>query len=400
MKVLFITSGSQPMPATKGGAVETLVEGLLERNETGKKFNFEVISIYDEKAVEESHRYKKTKFIYVKRNQTMNKISNLIAACIYKTTKISINTKGDYITRIKKIIKKNHYDKIIIQNDAKLVIPVSNVTNAQIILHLHNDYLNENIKKCEEILGKCHRVFVVSEYIKKCVLTIKNSESQKIKVIKNCTDTEIFNPSAHLIDERNQLRSKYGIKKDDIVLLFSGRLTKTKGVKELIESFSKIKEKNIKLLIAGSSWYGVNTKVKYVRELEILTKSLSDKIVFTGFVPYKELAKVHAIADMALVPSIWEEPAGLVVIEAMSSSLPLIITNSGGMPEYVNDECAIIVERDNNLIESLKKGIEELIHSKVKREKMGEAGRKHVVELFNKEQYYNDFCKYLFEEKS
>ncbi len=400
MKVLFITSGSQPMPATKGGAVETLVEGLLERNEIGKKFDFEVISIYDEKAVEESYRYKKTKFIHVKRNQTINKMSNLIAACVYKTTKISINTKGDYIARVKKIIKKNHYDKIIIQNDAQLVIPVSNVTNAQIILHLHNDYLNKNIKKCEEILRKCHRVFVVSEYIKNCVLTIKNSESQKIKVIKNCTNIESFNPSAHLMGERNQLRSKYGIKKDDIVLLFSGRLTKTKGVKELIEAFSKIKEKNIKLLIAGSSWYGVNKKVRYVRELEMLTKSLSDKIVFTGFVPYKELPKVHAIADIALVPSIWEEPAGLVVIEAMSSGLPLIITNSGGMPEYVTDECAIIVERDNNLIESLQKSIEELMHSKSKRENMGYLGREHVVEFFNKEQYYNDFCKYLSEEKS
>ncbi|PGX10517.1 glycosyltransferase family 4 protein [Bacillus sp. AFS033286] len=397
MKVLFITSGSQPMPATKGGAVETLVEGLLEQNETDKKFDFEVISIYDKKALEESYRYKNTKFIHVKHNQTIKKMSNLIATCIYKATKIRINTSGDYIMRIKRIIEKNHYDKIIIQNAAQLVVPVSKVTKAQIILHLHNDYLNESIKNCEEILEKCHRVFVVSEYIKKCVLTIKNSESQKIKVIKNCTDTERFNPSSHLSNERNQLRSKYGIKKDDTVLFFSGRLTKTKGVKELVESFSKIKEENVKLLISGSSWYGVNTKVRYVRELETLTKTLKDKIVFTGFVPYKEISKIHAIADIALVPSIWEEPAGLVVIEAMSSGLPLIITNSGGMPEYVTDECAIIVERDNNLIESLKKAIEELIRSEVKRKEMGLAGRTHVVEFFNKEQYYNDFCKYLFE---
>lgn len=80
MKVAFLTYGTSPVPATKGGAVENLIEDLLDENEKYCNFEFSVLSIYEDKAVEKSKGYKHCSFgfeffdIYSKVN--INFISN------------------------------------------------------------------------------------------------------------------------------------------------------------------------------------------------------------------------------------------------------------------------------------------------------------------------------------
>ena len=68
MKIAVITSGFLPVPATKGGAVETLCENFIKVNEKYQKVKLVFFSIYDSAAFQEAKKYKNTKFIFIKSN--------------------------------------------------------------------------------------------------------------------------------------------------------------------------------------------------------------------------------------------------------------------------------------------------------------------------------------------
>ena len=72
MKVAFLTSGISPVPATKGGAVENLIEDLLDENEKKHSFDFSVCSLYEEKAADQSKKYKNSNFYFVKSPKVVN----------------------------------------------------------------------------------------------------------------------------------------------------------------------------------------------------------------------------------------------------------------------------------------------------------------------------------------
>ena len=88
----------------------------------------------------------------------------------------------------------------------------------------------------------------------------------------------------------------------------------------------------------------------------------------------------------------WEEAFGLIVVEGMCAKNPLIITNSGGMPEIVEDS-ATIVKRDN-IIEELSKEIEEIYYGRKKTEKMIKKYDK-IIKKFSIENYCKEFEKLI-----
>ena len=114
-----------------------------------------------------------------------------------------------------------------------------------------------------------------------------------------------------------------------------------------------------------------------------------DNVIPLGYIDYGKIHEYYAISDIAVVPSICPEGAGLVAIEGMASGLPLVITKSGGMPEYVIDEAAIKLDVSDNLASDLAKAISYLADNKEKRVKMGAAGRKHSVKFSNNAYYHN-----------
>ena len=69
---------------------------------------------------------------------------------------------------------------------------------------------------------------------------------------------------------------------------------------------------------------------------------------------------IYAMADVCVLPSIWNDPAPLAVIESLVSGKPLITTRSGGIPEYADGQSAIILERDGKLQKQLVRAMIEL----------------------------------------
>lgn len=100
------------------------------------------------------------------------------------------------------------------------------------------------------------------------------------------------------------------------------------------------------------------------------------------------------MADIAVIPSMWEEPFGLTVVEAMAAGLPLITTRSGGIPE-ICEGVATIVERDD-IVNNLAQAILDLYEHPEKRKQMAAASLKRA-KLFDKETYAKNFFEALEE---
>ncbi len=109
------------------------------------------------------------------------------------------------------------------------------------------------------------------------------------------------------------------------IVLFAGRLESYKGAHILLESLRYLPP-DIRIVIAG------------VGPEEARLKAMvrgDDRVAFLGFVPGNELWRLMAQAAVVVVPSIWAEPYGLVALEAMCQGTPIIVANSGGLPEIV-----------------------------------------------------------------
>lgn len=107
------------------------------------------------------------------------------------------------------------------------------------------------------------------------------------------------------------------------------------------------------------------------------------------------MPEVYSIADIGVIPSIWEEPFALTVIEQMAMQTPVIISDSGGMIELVDDKSAYIVKRGDSFIKQLKESIVRLIEEKDIRKSMGENARLKAKE-FSKKKYSIDFNSLLY----
>lgn len=403
MKVAILTSGVAPVPPTKGGAVECLVEHILNENEINKEIDIDLYSIYEKDAELISQKYKKTDFKYIKPSRIASFIDNSIYFIINNVLGKKENMKFrnifkrfEYVYKLKKYIFLNDYDKVILQNHPTLFLSLKGKNEEKYkdkyYIHLHNEV--KSLYGCDEVALNCKKIIGISDFICKSTSEfMKDYPKDKFSILYNCIDTDKFNKDLWLNNKAN-IRKKYGIKENEIVMIFSGRLTAEKGIKELIKAFKLIKSKNIKLLVVGSYFYNSDMSSSQSDEIDNLVKDIKDKIIFTGYIQYDDIPKVYAIADFAVLPSMWEEPAGLTIIESMSTGLPIITTESGGIPEYVTNECAFIIKRDKDIIKNLAEKIEILSNDKELREAMGKASRERALK-FNIKDYYKNFINII-----
>ena len=382
MNIILIMPNVFPVPAVKGGATETLMTNLLEENEKSGKINFTCISVYDEKAYEISKKYKYTNFIYIE-----EKRDNLDL-----TFEKSDNNFKKYMDKVYENIKDLEFDFLIIEGGdiTGYEYLLKRFPKEKCLVHIHGDALGDNnINK-----GIYYKFLAISKYTEKLIMSDNIIPKSQIELLYNSIKLEDFNKKISE-DEKIVLRKKYGIEKDDVVIMFVGRTIRQKGVKELILAFKQLKNiDKSKILIVGSANYGAKVKTDFDYELEEISKDIKEKIKFTGYVDNTELYRIQNISDIAVVPSMWEELFGLVVPENMASGLPLVVTKSGGIPEIVDNESAFVVEKNQDLIKNLSDKLDLLIENPDLRRKMGEAGRKRA-ELFGMDKYLDNFCEIM-----
>lgn len=158
-----------------------------------------------------------------------------------------------FLNKVSKILKKQDYDKIVIENHPTLFFALKMRRNylkydGKFYYHVHNEINGDY--GCTEIIARSKKILCVSNYIKQNIKE-KLGIYKNVEVMKNCINIENFNKKLEY-DEFNKVRKKYNISENDIVLIFSGRVTKQKGIIELLKAMKDIKEHNVKLLIVGS----------------------------------------------------------------------------------------------------------------------------------------------------
>ena len=383
--VCLIVPNVFPVPAVNGGACETLVETLIKENEKLNKINITCVSIYDEKAYKKSKEYKNTKFIYIK---DKNNTDNIDLSFEKEDKKLFL-----YMDDIYENIKDENLDFIVIEGgDLKAYkYLLKRFPKEKCIMHIHGISTGDN--EFEQIY---QYYIAVSNYAANHFLASGIIEKERVKVLYNGIEIEKFKRKLSL-EEKRELKNKYNIKENEKVIMFCGRTVIGKGIKELILAFKRMKNiNNAKLLIVGNSAFGKNIQTEFDRELIKISQDIKDKIVFTSFIPNDDLYKIHNIADIAVVPTIKEEAFGMVVVEAMASGLPLIVTRSGGIPEIVNEENAIIVDKDEFLIENIAKSLDFLVTNENKRINMGIKGAE-LANNFSGEKFYKGFINIIDE---
>lgn len=390
MKIAIIGPQGLPVPPVKGGAIETLIDVILRENEKEKKLEIDVYTIYDKDAMEYSKKYKEVNFIYLCKYKKYIKLRNKFISLFRRVFRK--NFAHTYAQGVCRGIKKNKYDKVLVEGDSSVIEPISKVISKdKIYLHIHHDPGMTNNSQFKKEINLCNKVIVVSNFIKSRLIECINF-NKNIEVLNNCTNTNIFNKNNYTYRKRNEIRNKLGIKENDTAIIFSGRPIKGKGVKELILAIKDID--NVKLIIAGSSGFGNKVKSEFEEELLKISSNMKGKVIFTGYIHNTEMPDIHSAADIAVVPSIMNDSAPLVVLEYMASGLPLITTDSGGIPELIDKECAIMIKRDEEIINNIKKSIELLKNNKVAREQMSE---KAFIkgQMFNEINYYNNLINII-----
>ncbi len=339
MKIAILTSGRLPVPATKGGAVETKLDYILDYNANHHLLDITTYSIPPDERIDKNT--KDNHYIYYsltsRWSNVWRKIHNLFVGKLYYDDKIEF-----FLHRCISDIKKKSYDAIILANRPGYALSLQKYTKAKIILQINNDYLNIKTKKAEQIKEACSLIITCSDYLNRLASEVPCKREVPIITVHNGIDIKRF------VEAKPIEKSRINLSDKDFVVFFSGRLTKEKGILELIQAIKKIKTiPHLKLIIAGASFYGKDTSVHpYLKELIKESEDIKDQVIFTGFIDYKEMPSFLKIANVIVVPSMWEEPFGLTVLEAMAAGVPLITTKSGGIPE-VCEGAAILLNRDN-----------------------------------------------------
>ena len=369
MKIAILTSGILPVPAVQGGAVETLTDFYLAYNQQHALHDITVYSIHPKLSL--WTRMKRKWFAWTHEGGYYHP------------------TIEYFLHEALKDIRKKHYDIIILENRPGYALKLKEVTDAQLVYHLHNDILNNKSPQAQELYDAAWRIITVSDYIKGRVKTLKADDTKCITV-HNGIDLQQFNSN------NMSNRSQFGLQADDFVLIFSGRINQEKGIMQLVEAMIRLQmATNIKLLVLGSSFYGnATTSDAFIVSLKAKAEQLKDRIIFTGFVPYSEMPRYLHIADVAIIPSVWDDPFPTTVLEAQAMGLPIITTRRGGIPEEVTEKNAILLKTDEHFVDNLAAAILDLYEHPEKRQQMSEASLQRA-KLFDEETYARNFFKAL-----
>ena len=230
--------------------------------------------------------------------------------------------------------------------------------------------------------GKMADLVVTVSYAMKDELIGLGFPKEKIQVSYNGVDPQKYDPANISKESIKKIRAKYGLKDDELMILFLGRLVGVKGIDKLIMSMPHILSKipKAKLIIVG-----VGDLQEYLTNLT-RTIRLDDYVKFCfDFIPEEERIAHYAACDLAVFPSYYE-PFGIVALEAMAMEKAVVVGAAGvsGMREIViccgEEQCGFHVDPNNP--SDIAWGVISALENPELRKQLGKNGRKRVLAEF------------------
>lgn len=317
-----------------------------------------------------------------------------------------------YMLKVAYDLRSQRCDIVHVHNSSQF-IPIIRALNPRIkiVLHMHCEWLTQlDPIVIERRISKADLIIGCSEYITAKIRCRFPRFAKRCRTVYNGVDTNRFSSrNEDMVTKENRIAR----------LLYVGRVSPEKGLHVLLEAFQIVARRfpYVHLDIIGSESKITGDFIVSLSDdsetqklatlfdrsyLNLLQKKIpaesANRVSFHSTVPHMELISYFKNADILVFPSVWNEPFGMPLIEAMACEIPVVATRSGGMPEIVeNGGAGILVERANS--SELAAAILRLLQDSALRKSMGRTGRKKVMDLFTWEKiveallcYYRDIC--------
>ena len=383
-RVLLVPPPDLPVPAVQGGAVETLLTHLIRENEREGKLDLMCASVPDEAARRAAEGLQHTKMLYIARPHGHRRYWPMV----FVERCLGIAAPYDpWYQKVQLSLALEPPGPDLIVAEGGNLTQCSAISRMfgrrRCLAHLHGQ------TTCSPVMDTIYGgILALSEFIRDDYLKNSTLDPKHAYIWYNCVDTRRFCPGPPPL----ALRTRLGFGARDFVVLFCGRLDPDKGIHKLMEALSLLPVPQIKMLIVGSPFFGRTQQSSFLRKLEQQARALGNRVQFTGYIPNEDLPDYYRLADLVCVPTLVEEAAGLVAVEAMACGRPVLATRSGGMPEYLEGSQAVLVERGENIADQLAWSIRMLYEHPALCAEMGAAGAKRAKD-FSVERYYNEFVR-------
>lgn len=290
---------------------------------------------------------------------------------------------GDMLAAGEALAEEAHYDLIhghdwlVAKASAELAqrLEVPYVTTIHATEHGRHqgwvqDYPQSHIHSVERWMAqRADALIVCSYYMRGHVADIFDVDERRVAVIPNGIDPRELRPAGDL----QALRAKFAEPHQKLVL-FVGRLVYEKGFQLALDAMPSVLEgvEDVRFLVAGSGTHEAELKAQAER------LGLSEHGSFLGWIGDDVLHSLYRIADLCVVPSIYE-PFGLVALEAMASGCPCIVADTGGLREVVPVGERVGLRFNGGDAEHLGVMIERLLVDQPLRERLVTEASEHVL---------------------
>lgn len=242
-----------------------------------------------------------------------------------------------------KIIKKKKDTEHLIEvHNRPYLVKIFDATldNKSIIFFFHNDPLtmkgSKSVSERLDLLSRVNYICCVSNFIKKQFLEGITTNSEKVIVIYNGVSRNLMT---------------FPKKKKEII--YVGRIVKEKGVHLYVDAikeiYSKLNSWNFKIIGSVKLGYNIHSDY-YSKKITKDFSNLGERTEITGYLPQNELNQILEVSSIIVIPSLWEEPFGLVAAEAMANGIAIISSNSGALKEVINNKGILINDINKNKI--------------------------------------------------
>ena len=220
---------------------------------------------------------------------------------------------------------------------------------------LVNKILLMEMKKRINLLSRLSSfdlLIAISKFVKEKYVNVLGIDESKIEVLYNPISNDVISNLS-----KEEARKLLNLPKDKKIVLFVGSLTEKKGAHLIPKIAEKLKD-HLFVTIGD----GVLKK--------LFLKNKQNNIIYLGYLPISELRHYYKASDILLVPSLWYEPFGRVVLEGAYNECYIIGSNKGGIPEVINWlKCGIYVEPT---VENFAMEIKNFDNDKLEKQKIKE----------------------------
>lgn len=382
IRVAMITPAELPVPAVRGGAIETLMDHLIAENEDKGLMDLTVYSYGTSQAVKIAQGMRQCKWEFYWEKPIHRVVYRAFAKMIriFSLRKKTLLPLWSYVVFHK--LHRKQFDVILVEGCPHMVAMLQHKGN--VALHIHTDLMYPGMPFSKSAFDGSKRIIAVSKYIAGRICEIEPARSEKVCVVPNCVNTKIFDKSLYR-EFRDEFRKKNGIGSTDRVFYFCGRVDPTKGVDHVVKAFCNLPQENVWLVIIGGSWFQGASENIFIQNLKSLAQKKKSHILFTGYVPHQDIPQYIAACDIAVLPSVCMEAALLTAIEAISSGVAVITTDRGGIPEYAKENAIVLSaneQLDQQLLQAMQLPLEEYPGS--------DTTRQIFREKYNTKMYYRN----------